>query len=255
MWQCCQCKEDEVKEVTGEYHDGGEVVDLGSMYADASLKEMTVSTPPKVVAPVQSLVVPPKPSAAGPENILIRVDMSSGDPLGVTLDMNDPLNLLVVSIDDGLLKTQLAAAGRSSEVKPGFRIAKVNGDSGKAEEIIKALVQAHTELEIEFEPFVKRELVIEKGNKKLGVALAVGSNSLWLTVTKVQEEGAIPEINVSLTDAEQVKVHDKIAMVDGLEAPAKDMVLWIGERPGFTLTMYSWMTLRDQTWVAPVLDS
>eukprot|EP00931_Biecheleriopsis_adriatica_P081549 TRINITY_DN5488_c1_g1_i1.p1 TRINITY_DN5488_c1_g1~~TRINITY_DN5488_c1_g1_i1.p1 ORF type:complete len:239 (-),score=45.55 TRINITY_DN5488_c1_g1_i1:184-900(-) len=185
-------------------------------------------------------------------NIAIKVDKSSGDPLGVTLDKNDPLNLLVVSFSDGLIKSQLVA--NSLEVKPGFRVAKVNGTSGTADEMIASLMEARAELEIEFEPFTRRELNVRKDGKKMGVALAVGTTGLWITVTKVEPTGAIPEINATLAEDEQVKVHDKIAMIDGTHATAEVMLSWMQERPCFTVTLYSWKSLRMSRWLHSVFD-
>eukprot|EP00931_Biecheleriopsis_adriatica_P063952 TRINITY_DN38828_c0_g1_i1.p1 TRINITY_DN38828_c0_g1~~TRINITY_DN38828_c0_g1_i1.p1 ORF type:complete len:258 (+),score=42.47 TRINITY_DN38828_c0_g1_i1:51-824(+) len=252
MWWAC-CQEEESSTVPATKDNTDHIIPspaVGGYADDEALNSDREALPIKVLPSL--LEVPAKtPAASGgmTANVVVKLDKSSGDPIGVTLDKADRLNLILISVDKGLLKTQIAETGVA--VKPGFRIAKVNGVSGFAEDLVEALIDSQGELEIEFEPFTERTLSIFKRGKKLGVALALGKQGLWVTVSKIEADGAVPDFNRTSTEEKRVKVHDKIISVDGRCESAEVMLGWMKERPSFNLSVYSWQSLTGQEWVDP----
>eukprot|EP00931_Biecheleriopsis_adriatica_P109080 TRINITY_DN8333_c0_g4_i3.p2 TRINITY_DN8333_c0_g4~~TRINITY_DN8333_c0_g4_i3.p2 ORF type:complete len:119 (+),score=42.40 TRINITY_DN8333_c0_g4_i3:26-358(+) len=106
------------------------------------------------------------------------------------------------------------------------------------------MIQEKKPLEIEFEPFQEKKIEFEKGDKKLGIALGVGKDGTWITINKLETEGAVPEWNATAAPEQKVMVCDKIVRIDGVEGKAEEMVQWIKDKTSMELTVYSWKSLQ-----------
>eukprot|EP00931_Biecheleriopsis_adriatica_P109079 TRINITY_DN8333_c0_g4_i2.p1 TRINITY_DN8333_c0_g4~~TRINITY_DN8333_c0_g4_i2.p1 ORF type:complete len:268 (+),score=75.26 TRINITY_DN8333_c0_g4_i2:82-804(+) len=215
----------------------------------------TSENPPAVIEPAEPAKEEPKTveektpepapavevTASPAGNLVLKIDRSGGSPLGVLLDKCDPNNLVLLKISDGLLKTSAEEA--KMDLKAGFRIVKVNGTSAPAGDMV-TMLQEKKLLEIELEAFEEKKMKVEKGDKKLGVALGVGKDGTWLTVNKIEAEGAIPDFNAGAAPDQKIKTTDKIISIDGQEAKAEEMIKWIKEKSSMELTVYGWKSLQ-----------
>eukprot|EP00931_Biecheleriopsis_adriatica_P118285 TRINITY_DN93722_c0_g1_i1.p1 TRINITY_DN93722_c0_g1~~TRINITY_DN93722_c0_g1_i1.p1 ORF type:complete len:241 (+),score=54.65 TRINITY_DN93722_c0_g1_i1:47-769(+) len=189
----------------------------------------------------------PQPEAApakevGSANVVITLERKSGTSLGFKMDKTDSKNLCVQSVDEtGVLKVTCDAAKK--EVKPGFRLVRVNKTTGEADELIKMISEPGM-LELEFEAYSERVLTVEKGEKKLGTGLKLGKGGVWIAISQIDESGVIPELNKSAAPEAKVQEHDKIVMVDAEGSSAEKMLSLIKEKPSFTLKIWSWASLR-----------
>eukprot|EP00931_Biecheleriopsis_adriatica_P094294 TRINITY_DN6795_c0_g1_i1.p2 TRINITY_DN6795_c0_g1~~TRINITY_DN6795_c0_g1_i1.p2 ORF type:complete len:240 (+),score=66.29 TRINITY_DN6795_c0_g1_i1:68-787(+) len=188
---------------------------------------------PEPVAFVEEL------AAAG--NPVLTVDRREGAPVGVLLDKTDPKNLVVLKINDGLLKT--AAETAKKDLKAGFRVVKVDGKAAEAADMVTMILEKKI-LEIEFEAFEEKKVKIEKGGKPLGANLGVGKDGHWITFSKIDGVGVIPDWNTAAAPEQKVMESDKIVAIDGQEGKAEEMVKWIKEKSSMELTIYSWKSLQ-----------
>eukprot|EP00931_Biecheleriopsis_adriatica_P109078 TRINITY_DN8333_c0_g4_i1.p1 TRINITY_DN8333_c0_g4~~TRINITY_DN8333_c0_g4_i1.p1 ORF type:complete len:238 (+),score=87.46 TRINITY_DN8333_c0_g4_i1:76-789(+) len=236
MFACCNQEPETVKEES--------TIATAATAASSEVPPAEEPAPPPVEekAPEPAPVVeePPAAAAAGP--VVLKLDRTDGAALGVLLDKTDPKNLVLLKVnDDGLVKKVNDEVKQG--VKAGFRVVKVNGTAAAAADMV-TMIQQKVPLEIEFEPFEEKKVKLEKGDKKLGIALGVGKDGTWITINKLETEGAVPEWNATAAPEQKVMVCDKIVRIDGVEGKAEEMVQWIKDKTSMELTVYSWKSLQ-----------
>eukprot|EP00931_Biecheleriopsis_adriatica_P109073 TRINITY_DN8333_c0_g2_i2.p1 TRINITY_DN8333_c0_g2~~TRINITY_DN8333_c0_g2_i2.p1 ORF type:complete len:241 (+),score=71.88 TRINITY_DN8333_c0_g2_i2:54-776(+) len=239
MFSCCVQEPVEAKDET--------MIDTAAI---AAASEVPPAAPEPVEEPSkvehQEKVPEPEPVAvveasAAAVNPVLSMDRTEGAALGMLLDKTDPKNLVLLKISDGLLKATAEAS--KQDIKAGFRVVKVNGTSGTAADMV-TMIQEKKPLEIEFEPFQEKKIQVEKGDKRLGIALGVGKDGTWIIINKIEADGAIADWNAAAAPEQKVMVSDKIVAVDGQGAKADEMVKWIQDKSSMELTVWSWKSLQ-----------
>ncbi|CAE7274150.1 ergic3 [Symbiodinium natans] len=162
----------------------------------------------------------------GPKRLrteVVRVSRKGDEPLGLEFDKMDPENLMVAKLTlPGLIATHNQKADSEKVVCPGDRIKKVNGKEALAEELI-AMLDSEPKLTIVLQHCQELEHYIEKRGKPLGLELAVSEKATCLTVQRIEVNGLVAARNEASGDR-QIRVHDKIVAVDGVHAPAPELM-------------------------------
>jgi len=169
----------------------------------------------------------------------VTLDQGPSAILGLDLDKMDRQNLMVVKTQPGLVSQYNKSASSEEVIRKGDRIWSVNGKTGSAEELLQMLGNG-TKLQLVLHHCKEKEVYVEKKGKVLGLQLVVTEKASCLTVEKVNPGGVIAAMNERAGEDRQIKVHDKIMAVDGVQGLAPEMMKQIKEKDSFILKVFSW---------------
>eukprot|EP00435_Cladocopium_sp_Y103_P066327 s1053_g28.t1 len=179
-------------------------------------------------------------SIALPEGTFaVELEREASATLGLDLDRMDRQNLMVVKTQPGLVSEYNKLASSEEVIKRGDRIWRVNGKTGSADELLEMLA-TDKKLHLILRRCKEKEVYVEKKGKTLGIQLAVTEKASCLTVEKVNPGGLVATLNEKTSEDRQIRVHDKIVAVDGIQGLAPELMKQIKEKDSFILKLFSW---------------
>lgn len=169
----------------------------------------------------------------------LQREASATSTLGLDLDKMDRQNLMVVKTQPGLVSEYNKLAASDEVIRKGDRIWRVNGKTGSADELLEMLA-TDKKLHLLISRCKEKEVYVEKKGKTLGIQLVVTEKASCLTVEKVNPGGLVATLNEKTSDDRQIRVHDKIVAVDGIQGLAPELMKQIKEKDSFILKLFSW---------------
>ncbi|CAJ1436633.1 unnamed protein product [Effrenium voratum] len=172
-----------------------------------------------------------------PNTFVVHLKRRPSCVVGLDVDRLDQQNLMVLKTQPGLVSEYNKTAPQEQVIRKGDRIRKVNGKSGRADELL-AYLTLEGKLDLEVQHCQEYEFHIEKKGKTLGLQLAVTEKASCLTVERVEPHGVIARLNEA--HDHKIQAHDKIMAVDGTHGLAPELMKQIKEKDSFKLKVLSW---------------
>eukprot|EP00931_Biecheleriopsis_adriatica_P073556 TRINITY_DN47819_c0_g1_i1.p1 TRINITY_DN47819_c0_g1~~TRINITY_DN47819_c0_g1_i1.p1 ORF type:complete len:229 (+),score=45.36 TRINITY_DN47819_c0_g1_i1:129-815(+) len=196
---------------------------------------------PSVVQKVAPAEPPRQPSPYTWDASFTRKDVTSGDWLGLVLDLSDDTTCLVKEVDGGLA-ADYNAAKPSNPIQMFDRIVKVNGTTGSAKWIAAELGSQQSSFTLTLMRPQERNIHLESSTD-LGVMVKYKKGSMGFWAHAI-EAGKMQVWNQEHPD-QQLKVFDRVVAINGKFGMGPDLLAALKTDGPVQLTVMSYS--RDES--------